>query len=409
MGEIGRNFSLISQELCMIVSAFGFVIAALWIVLAVRSLTWAVRSRFLKADLSEEPWSGQANPPRVAVIVPARNEEATIAATVAGLASQTYPGLTVTVVDDRSTDRTKEILDELAARMPDLVRVVDGVERPERWVGKTWAMQQGASHASVDAEWLAFVDADVALHPSAIAQARRQVDQVGADMISLVPRYRCRTFWQGSVAVMLGHLLWQLYPLGKVNRPQSRIGFAHGNFVMVRRSTYEQVGGYESVRGEIVEDIQFAQRLKNQGAKLSVHAAPDLIETHAYGDWRAIWRGLRKNAYAGMDYQMRKFLTGAIGGLILIWTPSLILTAGIVWDIPTWIGAGALGWLAQALASTPILAAFRLPMGYAFAMPLGLLAYIAIAATSVWDHHQGRVVWNDAVFEVAGPADEASA
>ena len=220
------------------------------------------------------------------------------------------------------------ILDRLAEEPGDryAIRIVHGVERPEGWVGKTWAVHQGATGST--AEWLWFVDADMGLHPRALASAMAGAIAEKADFVSLLPGVRCQTFWQGAIASTLVQLLGQLYPLDRVNDPTRPEAIAAGGFILVRRSTYSMAGGHEGVRRAIVEDIQLARAVKATGGKLLVRLAPKLAWTHMYGSFGQIWKGLRKNAYAGMDYLPHKYVTGAIVALLLAWAPWVVLAIG---------------------------------------------------------------------------------
>lgn len=384
------------------------LVAAGWTALAVRLLRLAKDpwSRFL------EPVEGlPATSPAVDAVVPARNEEAHIGATVEGLRAQDYPSLTLTVVDDQSTDATATILAKLAAevgpRTP--IRYVRGVERPEGWVGKTWAVQQGANGST--AEWLWFVDADMGLHPRALASAMAQADATGADFVSLLPGVRCETFWQGAIASSFLQLLGQLYPLGRVNDPARPEAIAAGGFILVRRSAYDRAGGHEAVRRDIIEDIQLARRVKLSGGKILVRMAPRLVWTHMYGSFGQIWRGLRKNAYAGMDYQPHKYGTGALFALVMAWSPWVAFAGGLAGLGVVSTSVGACGLLAQAAAAAPTLVFLRLPFPFAFAMPAGISAYVAIATSSVWHHHRGRILWKERAISsstvVSSPSEGA--
>ncbi len=167
------------------------------------------------------------------------------------------------------------------------------------------------------------------LHPRALATAIAEAEAAGADLVSLLPGVRCQTFWQGAIASSFLQLLAQLYPLDRVNDPTRPEAIAAGGFILVRRSTYERAGGHEAVRRAIIEDIQLAQAVKATGGRLLVRLAPSLAWTHMYGSFGEIWRGLRKNAYAGMDYMPHKYVTGAIVALLLAWAPWVALGTGL--------------------------------------------------------------------------------
>ncbi|WP_435010689.1 glycosyltransferase [Tundrisphaera lichenicola] len=372
----------------------GGLVALAWTALAIRLIRSSRGEwfRFLRPIEGPIP-----DGPEIAAIVPARNEEANIAQTIESLRAQEYPSLTITVVDDQSTDQTWPILERIANESDNraALRVVRGLERPAGWVGKTWAVHQGVSKTR--AEWLWFVDADMGLHPRALASAIREADRTGADLVSLLPGVRCETFWQGTIAASFLQLLAQLYPIDRVNDPDRPDALAAGGFILVRSSAYERAGGHEACRGEIIEDLKLAQHVKKAGGKLAVRLAPGLAWTHMYGSFGEIWRGLRKNAYAGMDYMPHKYVTGAILALLMAWAPAACLATG---SSPA-IVIGACGIAAQVLASVPILVFLDLPWIFALALPAGITAYVAIASASVWHHHRGRILWKDRVLSTS--------
>ncbi|QDV35431.1 glycosyltransferase [Tautonia plasticadhaerens] len=346
--------------------------------------------------------------PTVVAVVPARNEEGRIGETLRCLMAQEYPHLSILVVDDQSTDATAGVVRSAspgAGTEAHPVRLLPGGDRPEGWVGKTWALHQGVE--ATDSEWIWMVDADLWLHPRALATAMEQADRAGADLVSFLGRPRCETFWQGSIALALVQILSMLYPLRRVNDPTRAEALAHGAFVLIRRSTYDRVGGIGSVRGEIVEDIRFASRVKAEGGRIRASAAPALSQTHMYGTFGDIWRGLRKNAYAGMDYLPHKYVTGSILGLLMAWAPPLSLLIGLVGLLTprapspspvAWAAVGLSGWLAQAAAAMPAVVFLELPRIFAFSLPAGIAAYVAITSASVWHYARGRVLWKDRAF-----------
>jgi hopene-associated glycosyltransferase HpnB len=384
----------------------GGLVASAWTFLAVRLIRKArgPAFRFLKAtdQVGDEL-------PAVVAVVPARNEEAHVEATVAALRAQDYPRLELIVVDDQSTDATGALLDRLAEETPAAhpLRVIHGVERPAGWVGKTWAMHQGVEAAR--GEWLWFVDADMGLDPRALRTAMVETARTEADLVSFLPGARCETFWQGAIASSFIQLLAQLFPLDRVNDPACPEAIAAGGFILVRKAAYDAAGGHEACRREILDDVKLAGKVKASGGKLTVRLAPNLAWTHMYGSFGDIWRGLRKNAYAGMDYQLHKYITGAIVALALAWLPMLAFMAGMGYGNVALVAVGLWGILAQAVAARPVGIFLKLSPAFGFSLPLGITAYVAIATASVWHHHRGRILWKgrtiaaDTVVEPSSP------
>jgi chlorobactene glucosyltransferase len=377
----------------------ALVAALIWTAMALAVVSHSLKNHYLKAYEGSIP----ANSPTVDVIIPALNEELRLQTTIEKVLAQEYPNLTVTVINDRSTDRTGEILDELARTKP--IRVIHGQPRPIGWVGKTWAIVQGTKGA--EAEWLLFVDADMTLHPRALASAMHQANEVGADLVSIIARPEIESFWQAAIAITLGEVLFTMYPIHKINDPKSKVALAAGGFALIRRSAYEKIGGHEAVRAEIAEDIKLGQVMKRAGFRLSVHMAPTLASTHMYGTFRELWMGLRKNAFAGMEYKYLTFVTGAVGGQIMAWTPPIAIVLGLFTGSWLLAAVGAWGWLAQALSVAPIIPYLRISPLYVFTIPLGSAAYTAIATASVWNHLRGRIIWKGVTFS-AKEVQEAS-
>ena len=382
MNALGMTFLIVAT-----------IVALAWTALAIRLIRLSRGEWFRFLGPIEGPVP--ANLPGVTAIIPARNEESNVEATVQAIRDQVYPNLKITVVDDQSTDATARILERLAcdpgATVP--LRFIRGVERPEGWVGKTWAVHQGTADAEGD--WLWFVDADMGLHPLALASAIAAAEATGADFVSLLPGVRCQTFWQATIAASFLQLLGQLYPLDRVNDPARPEAIAAGGFILIRRLAYLRAGGHEAVRREIIEDIQLARKVKASGGKLVVRLAPVLVWTHMYGRFEDIWRGLRKNAYAGMDFMPHKYVTGAVIALTLAWSPWIACGLGVALGSPVAVVIGLWGVLAQATATAPILIFLKRPFWFAFTLPAGISAYVAIASSSVWHHHRGQILWKD--------------
>ncbi|MEW6153950.1 MAG: glycosyltransferase family A protein [Actinomycetota bacterium] len=232
-------------------------------------------ARFLRPD-------PLAPPVDVRVVVPARDEAATVADCVGSCLAQASE---VVVVDDASSDSTGALARAAGAR---LVRLDGGP--PPGWTGKAWACRAGAEGATT--EWLAFVDADVVLHPHALATMAASLGHDGATgtSTSIVGGLECRSFAERLLLPELGLALVQegLPP-----------GFASGQCFLVRRRHYEAVGGHghPAVRGSVVDDRALAQALGGHQARL----APDLLRTRMYGSGRELWAGLVKNQAALHD------------------------------------------------------------------------------------------------------------
>jgi chlorobactene glucosyltransferase len=213
--------------------------------------------------------------PRVSVIIPARNEAQSIETVIRSVLASTYPDLELIVVDDRSTDDTAARVARLAATDHRL-RLVAGLELPAGWYGKPWACQQGFEAAT--GEVLVFTDADTRHElPPARSRRRRAPSGVGRPA-TIAPRQRCVSFRAGhrrQIWVLLG---LRFHP-DTVNRARrERDVIANGQFVCVRRASYEAVGTHRAVRGEVAEDLALAQTFWRSGRKLHFAFAETLMD-----------------------------------------------------------------------------------------------------------------------------------
>jgi chlorobactene glucosyltransferase len=229
----------------------------------------------------------------VSVIIPARNEEANIARVVRSLASQ--EGVReILVVDDQSDDRTSEILRGLEAELPALHSLrIESL--PEGWLGKSYALATGARETR--GEWLLFTDADTEHLTGSLAALLAIAEQQSADLLSVSPGQETPTWWEKSVIPLVYVKLARLYRFEEVSDPGSPAAAANGQYLLIRRDTYQRVGGHEAVRGAILEDVELARRAKAAGGRLVFLPGAAWVRTRMYRTFEEMWRGWTKNLY----------------------------------------------------------------------------------------------------------------
>ncbi|HEX3463040.1 MAG TPA: glycosyltransferase family 2 protein [Candidatus Elarobacter sp.] len=262
--------------------------------------------------------------PVLSVVVPARNEERTIERCVRSLLAQTLAEYEVIVVDDRSDDRTPAILDRLAREHPRL-RVVRGAPLPEGWVGKPWALAQGAHVAR--ARWLLFTDADTWHAPHACASALAFARARGVDALSLWTRQELGSWGERAVLPsLLSMIVVASGSLERLNDPgDPEHALANGQYVLVSRVAHEALGGFEALRGEIVEDVAFARRLKADGRfRLILADGSELVAVRMYTSLRELWDGFSKNMYAGAGGDVRTLAAAAFFLALLSAVPAAL-------------------------------------------------------------------------------------
>ncbi|HET7079990.1 MAG TPA: glycosyltransferase [Chloroflexia bacterium] len=353
-----------------------------------------------------QSWPSGAPAPRLSVIVPLRNEAANVAGCIGGLLAQRYPNFEVVAVDDQSTDGTGAALTRRAAGDARL-RVVPGAPLPPGWTGKNWAIQQGLAAAGLQAEWILTLDADMRLEPDALAAALLYARQVGADMLTLLPRLELGSFWEKVLVPHAGELYSLLVGvMSQVNDPGSPVASANGQFILLRRSVYEAVGGQAAVRGDVAEDWALAHRVKGAGYRLVMAQGPAILRARVYAGLGDLWAGFSKTLFpaAGRSLPRVALTILALTGYGVVPPVRLALAAlalrhdgrrdarrvrlGLIQVVPMLLLRGA---LARYLG---------LPPGYALAYPLAILLGDGMLLWSAWRYLSGRgLAWKGRTYD----------
>lgn len=222
----------------------------------------------------------------VSVIVPARNEEANIAACLRSLVGQPGVSYEIIVVDDHSTDRTRDI----AEGFP--VRVIEADPLPRGWSGKCNACRTGAN--SANGKWLLFADADTRHTPQSIASGLREAEEHGADLLSYSPRQEVVSLAERALMPVIFAELALTYRPKEVSDPASSVAAANGQYLLIRSDAYDAVGGHAAVATAILEDVELARRVKQAGYRLQFQQS-DVVSTRMYRDASQLCEGWTKN------------------------------------------------------------------------------------------------------------------
>jgi len=238
----------------------------------------------------------------VSAIVPARDEEENIARAVESLAVQEEVG-EIIVVNDQSKDGTGAILKDLSARIQRL-RVLEISSLPDGWVGKNYALWQGAALANT--EWLLFTDADAVHLPGSTGKALEIAGETGAELISFSPEQEMRTWWERALIPFVFARLAERFRYRLINDPQSRAAAANGQYILIKRDLYQAIGGHRVISAEVVEDVALAYRAKASGHRIVFGPGAGIVRARMYSTFAAMWQGWVKNLYPLMGGSPRK-------------------------------------------------------------------------------------------------------
>lgn len=342
--------------------------------------------------------AGSAPRPFVSVIVPARDEAVNIEACVRSIAATAYASFEIVVVDDRSTDGTADIVRSLDRGNAHGLRLVAGADLPDGWLGKPWACHQGAAVAA--GELLLFTDADTRHGPDLLARAVAGLGEEGADLLTVIGRQLLESFWERVVQPHIFFMMLVRFP--RIERTATRgpwrEAIANGQYMLFRRSAYDDVGGHESVKDEVVEDLALAQRVKRAGLRLRIRGAESELATRMYRSLAHMVEGWSKNLFTGGLQSLPPWIrivvlpiTLAMGVTLWIVPPLALLGALVGLG-----GSGLVVWSATAVALsaavwTTFVRLMGVPAGYGLLYPLGAAVGGYILARS-WVRGR-RVEW----------------
>ena len=233
------------------------------------------------------PVSGR---PIVSVIVPARNEEASLRACLDSLVAQLDISFEIIVVDDGSTDGTRAIAESFSR-----VCVITPGPLAPGWTGKNNAVTAGAREAQ--GKWLLFTDADTVHTPGSLARALAEAEQHHVDLLSYSPEQEVRGFWEKAVMPVIFAELARKFPPSRISDPSSRLAAANGQYLLISRIAYDAVGGHAAVPQSLLEDVALARAVRDASYKIRFRYGGDAVRTRMYRGFRHLREGWTKNLY----------------------------------------------------------------------------------------------------------------
>jgi hopene-associated glycosyltransferase HpnB len=321
--------------------------------------------------------------PGVDIVVPARDEEATIGPVVASLLAQDYPGpFRVIVVNDGSTDATAARAIEAASGNPRFV-LVDAAPKPRGWSGKLWAVSQGVARSH--AEVLLFADADIVHEPAHLSTLVARLLNPRVDMVSEMVRLNCESFAERALIPAFVYFFQLLYPFSRVNDPLSPVAAAAGGTVLIRRTALERIGGIDAIRGALIDDVTLARAVKKGGPIYLGHSRL-ARSIRPYPEARDIFHMVARTAFTELRYSALRLVVAIIG-------------LALVFLAPLWLAicahglesfAGLIAWLLSAYTLVPTLRRYRVSPVVGLALPAIAVFYMAATISSAFDHWRGK-------------------
>jgi chlorobactene glucosyltransferase len=370
MPEIASELSVLD----LLASLLWFVVLA-WLISTGLTL-FGLSSRQI-LPLLEGSQLKDKDAPLVSVLVPARNEEHRVLAdSIRSILDQDYGRFEIIAVNDRSSDATGKILESLA-RTDARLHVVEGTEPPNGWLGKPHAMDQALRQS--DGEWILATDADMIFDRTALRTAVAYTLAHEADAMTLIPHFEARSFWERVMIPTWAWVLLMFAVVYRINDPKSQGAVGIGGFFLMRRAMLERVGGYESLKDEVMEDVRLAEMLKRARARLVTAYAPHLLSTRMYRNFGEMWECCTKSWFSGMKFSMPFAMLCVFSMYLMAVVPPLIAlmsAIGLATDGSTGLWRlfipAALSWMMQVLVLLIVSIRSQVNPVYALTAPLGL-------------------------------------
>ena len=400
--------------------AIGLVLGALalliWVGIALHpARPWDFRPVGEDNVLPPEPqhW------PSVQVLIPARNEAAVLRETLPSVLHQDYPGpFSVRVIDDRSHDQTASVATAIAehAQATDRLRIVSGTTLPAGWVGKVWALQQGAvacgfapdSKGSLP-DYLLLTDADIWHAPDSLRRLVTESEAAQLALNSRMARLRCLSFAERLLIPPFVFFFILLYPLRWVNDPRKTTAASAGGCVLLSSQALIRIGGFRALRNQIIDDVTLGQLVKRAGLPIRLCLSrADVKSRRVYDTVDSIWRMVRRTAFTELNYSWPRLigtivgLAGAFGlppvfflcGLVLLGLPAMVDS-----EVSTRLAfllmlEGGVAWGLMTAVYLPGVRFFDRRRVWGFSLPLAAVLYEAMTLDSAFRHlWKKRVDW----------------
>jgi len=357
--------------------------------------------------------------PSVQVLIPARNEAAVLRETLPSLLHQDYPGpFSVSVIDDRSHDQTATVAAVIAeqAKATDRLRVVSGTALPAGWVGKMWALQQGAvacgfvpdSNEDLP-DYLLLTDADIWHAPESLRHLVTDSEAAQLALNSRMAHLRCVSFAERLLIPPFVFFFILLYPLRWVNDSRKTTAASAGGCVLLSSQALIRIGGFQALRDQIIDDVTLGQLVKGVGLPIRLCLSrTDVKSLRVYDTVGSIWRMVRRTAFTELNYSWPRLIGTVVGMAVAFGIPPIFFLYGLVFfglpsAVDTEVSArlafllmleGGIAWGLMTALYLPGVRFFDLRSVWGFSLPLAAMLYEAMTLDSAFRHlRKKRVDW----------------
>jgi chlorobactene glucosyltransferase len=336
--------------------------------------------------------------PLISILIPARNEENNIRRCITSLMKQDYRNIEILVLDDNSTDNTAQIVEELSEKDSRVI-LFHGKPLKKGWMGKTYACHQLAEYSR--GEYLIFTDADTLHFPNSVSSAVACLLKNKLDALSVLSKQIMVTIHERMVVPFGQYMILCFMPVYLINRTRSALFCtAIGQFMLFKKGVYKKIGGHESVKGEVLDDIRISKKVKRYGYKFMIFDGRNNLYSRNYRNFKEVARGHSKTLFAVFDYKIFIISIGIMLISALFLAPFFMLLPAIFFRWPMVITELITLQITIILITKIILSIrFRCKAVDILLHPVAMIYLILIALKSIYDTSRGiRVNWKGRIY-----------
>ncbi len=333
--------------------------------------------------------------PMIAIAIPARNEANLLPDTLPSLLTQDYPGqFQIILVDDDSTDNTSKVARSIAQNLDkiDKLCIIPGKPLPPGWTGKLWAMHQGTEYAqTLNPEYILLTDADIYHEPHNLAKLVAKAQNEQLDLVSLMVKLRCKSFWEKLLIPAFIFFFEKLYPFRWVNNHQKSVAAAAGGCILISSKALHEIGGIAAVKNALIDDCALATAVKLDKSgkpqrRIWLGLGDKTQSLRPYDSLSAIWDMVTRTAYTQLNYSPLLLISTVISMSLIYLLPPLALIWGLVSS--NWLIAGLAGlvFLMMSIAYLPTIRLYKLSPLWAFSLSAIAFLYTLMTLDSARRH-----------------------
>ncbi|MFM7408280.1 MAG: glycosyltransferase [Cuspidothrix sp.] len=341
--------------------------------------------------------------PTVCVVIPARNEADVIPVSLRSLLVQDYPGnFTIFLVDDQSSDGTADIAQGVAYALDKTqqLQIVTSSALPTGWTGKLWAMEQGVQKASaLTPDYFLLTDADIEHDPRNLRRLVAKAEKQKLDLVSIMVRLRCQSFWEQLLIPAFVFFFQKLYPFSWVNDRKKAIAAAAGGCILIHSEALNRIGGLQIIRQALIDDCSLAKAVKSNHGNIWLGLSSTTHSLRPYDSLKTIWDMVARSAYTQLNYSPFLLLGSLLGMTLVYIVPPLAIILGLILGNGIISLTAFIAYLLMTFAYFPIIGFYKCSPVFAFSLPAIAFLYTLMTIDSAFRHWQGRGgMWKGRVY-----------